>query len=204
LKCRLIEHVAQRASLHVDWGDDCPNHYGLGKPGSHVAVKVLGDGPPDADEFAGHLDDYSAPENWPDVCAYCGRPVPKDGTVKVNLSLGYRRVYNTASGDPEPGDMFWAPWYHGELKQHYCPWDNCSDPRGHLMVVLPNGHIWDVDGRASNCDMKEDRTHRCWVRHGDPPNVHVYKNGHTCHAGAGSILSGNYHGFLHNGELTNC
>jgi hypothetical protein len=72
------------------------------------------------------------------------------------------------------------------------------------MVVLPNGHIWDVDGRASNCDMKEDRTHRCWVRHGDPPNVHVDKNGHTCHAGAGSILSGNYHGFLHNGELTNC
>ena len=33
-------------------------------------------------------------------------------------------------------------------------------------------------------------------------NVHVDKSGDTCAAGAGSILIGGYHGFLHNGYLT--
>lgn len=114
----------------------------------------------------------------------------------------HKRLYNTASGSPEPGDMYWAPWYHGNGLCLY--WDNCTDPRGHLIVVLPNGREWDVDSRAGNCDMQSDRTHRCWVRHGEPPNVHVDKGGHTCHAGAGSILVGNYHGFLHHGQLTEC
>jgi hypothetical protein len=40
------------------------------------------------------------------------------------------------------------------------------------------------------------------VKHGTAPNLHVDKAGLTCQAGAGSILCGNYHGFLHNGELT--
>lgn len=56
--------------------------------------------------------------------------------------------------------------------------------------------------RASNCDMKTEHTHRCWVRQGKPPTVAVGKGGHTCGAGAGSILSGNYHGFLRNGRFT--
>lgn len=46
------------------------------------------------------------------------------------------------------------------------------------------------------------RPHKCWVRHGEPPDLHVDKAGVTCNAGAGSILSGDYHGFLHNGFLT--
>lgn len=46
--------------------------------------------------------------------------------------------------------------------------------------------------------------HKCWVRHGDPraSNVTVDKNGDTCSAGAGSILAGDYHGFLQAGVLT--
>jgi hypothetical protein len=55
--------------------------------------------------------------------------------------------------------------------------------------------------RASNCTMPNDMLHRCWVRHGNPPMITVDKNGPTCGAGAGSILSGNWHGFLRNGEL---
>ena len=70
------------------------------------------------------------------------------------------------------------------------------------MCKLPNGREWDIDSRCSNCTLPDDRIHRCWVRHGEPPNIHVDKNGHTCSAGAGSILAGDYHGFLHNGELT--
>jgi hypothetical protein len=40
------------------------------------------------------------------------------------------------------------------------------------------------------------------VRHGEPPQITVDKRGLTCHAGAGSIALGSYHGFLHNGVFT--
>lgn len=50
---------------------------------------------------------------------------------------------------------------------------------------------------------KDAKPHFCWVRHGTPPHekVHVDKSGVTCGAGAGSIATGSWHGFLHNGEL---
>lgn len=67
---------------------------------------------------------------------------------------------------------------------------------------LPDGHDWHIDSRANNCTMKEDNEHRCWVRHGTiGDQLHVDKNGHTCTAGAGSIATKEYHGFLHNGVL---
>lgn len=71
-----------------------------------------------------------------------------------------------------------------------------------LTVVCPNGAEWTIDSRASNCTLPYDYEHRCWVRHGDPPNVTVDKNGLTCAAGGGSIQAGDYHGFLQNGVLT--
>ena len=71
-----------------------------------------------------------------------------------------------------------------------------------LTVVCPNGHEWNIDSRASNCTMPYDYEHRCWVRHGEPPDIHVDKQGHTCAAGAGSIQAADYHGFLHHGTLT--
>jgi len=69
-------------------------------------------------------------------------------------------------------------------------------------VILPNGIPWDIDSRAGNCALKDDRLHRCWVRTGEPPDVTVGKSGGpTCAAGAGSIQGGDWHGFLRNGEL---
>jgi hypothetical protein len=62
-------------------------------------------------------------------------------------------------------------------------------------------------GETEGGDYEGDKTHRCWVRHGDPDKgepVHVDKAGHTCAAGAGSIATPGYHGFLHNGQLTSC
>lgn len=211
MKCRLIEQTGTRASLRIYWGDsrnrECP------VKGYHNAEKYLTDSPdPEDRKFAGQPKDHADPAEWPTHCDGCGAPVPagfflneshRAGEHSPQYQVFYRRLYNTASGKPEPGDVYWAPWYHDEDKQYRCQWDNCDDPRGHLIVILPNGAEWDVDSRASNCDMREDRTHRCWVRHGEPPNLHVDKSGHTCNAGAGSILNGNYHGFLHNGELTN-
>lgn len=109
-------------------------------------------------------------------------------------SIGSIRIYNTPSGKLEPGCLFWADWYPENMF-----WDNDKEP--HLMAVLPNGHYWDIDSRASNCTMPNDRLHRCWCRHGEVPNITVDKNGLTCSAGAGSIQSGDYHGFLINGEF---
>ncbi len=110
-------------------------------------------------QLGGNPEDYSA-ERWPTHCSDCGAPVPaKDSGIEVHYQVHRKRLYNTASGNPEPGDMYYAPWCHGEFKQHYCPWDNCNDPRGHLMVVLPNGREWDTDSRASNCTREDDKTH---------------------------------------------
>lgn len=105
-----------------------------------------------------------------------------------------------------PGAMWFATWMDQEAKgpegqtRYGWNWDNQFTPP--LIVRLPGGCDWDVDSRASNCTMKEDRLHRCWIRHGEPPNVTVDKRGLTCGAGAGSILTDNYHGFLQNGVLT--
>lgn len=70
----------------------------------------------------------------------------------------------------------------------------------HLCVQCPGGS-WNIDSRASNCTMPYDYEHRCWIWHGDPPVITVDKNGVTCQAGAGSILVGQYHGFLRGGVL---
>lgn len=71
-----------------------------------------------------------------------------------------------------------------------------------ICCVLPGGHHWHIDSRASNCTMPNDNVHRCWVRHstiGEP--IHVDKAGVTCAAGAGSIAVPGWHGFLHHGIL---
>jgi hypothetical protein len=81
-----------------------------------------------------------------------------------------------------------------------------GDDRRSLVVKCPDGHDWMIDARASNCTMKDDNLHHCWVRHGRPEdgNLHVDKNGLTCAAGGGSIDTGKWHGHLHNGELNPC
>jgi hypothetical protein len=71
-----------------------------------------------------------------------------------------------------------------------------------LIAVCPGGHHWHIDGKASNCTKPSDEVHKCWIRHGEPPNLTVDKNGDTCAAGAGSIQTPNWHGFLRNGVFT--
>jgi hypothetical protein len=101
------------------------------------------------------------------------------------------------------GAMWRAIW----MPKNWC-WDNETEP--HLLVRCPDGpetlthrgyHDWDIDSRCSNCGLPNDRLHRCWVRHGVPPDVHVDKAGVTCSAGAGSIALPHWHGFLTNGYL---
>lgn len=99
--------------------------------------------------------------------------------------------------DAPPGAMWDADWRKSAFPEDVGP-DGLS-----LIVVCPDGWHWCVDSEASNCTRKGDRTHKCWVRHGDPRtgDIHVDKNGATCAAGAGSILTPKWHGFLHHGHL---
>lgn len=193
MKARSIHEIGTRAFLRVYWGDDCPNNCGCGRKGYHNAEIFLIDSSKLEDwEAGGKPEDYPD-KAWPTKCDHCGASVPKDATRQIF----HRRLYNTASGKPEPGDLYFLKYHKpGE----HCHWSNCDG--NHLMAILPNGYEWDIDGRASNCTKKDDKTHRCWCRHGEPPIITVDKNGDTCSAGAGSILSGNYHGFLRNGEFT--
>lgn len=70
-----------------------------------------------------------------------------------------------------------------------------------LVVILPGGYPWNIDSRASNCGKPYDYRHRCWRRHGEPPDITVDKSGRTCAAGAGSIAVPGWHGFLRDGML---
>lgn len=68
----------------------------------------------------------------------------------------------------------------------------------------PHKHHWYIDYKASNCTKKDDKVHRCWVRHGTfGEKLTVDKKGVTCGAGAGSIyMDGQkWHGYLRNGIL---
>ena len=57
-----------------------------------------------------------------------------------------------------------------------------------------------VDERS--CGLPNDNDHACWCREGVPPRVNISKNCRSCAAGAGSIATGNYHGFLVDGVFT--
>ena len=167
--------------------------------------------------FAGdveeYLGDYAHDPRWPKSCEGCRQPWDTIGE-EIQRQVFYQRRWDTPSGELEPGCLFWADWGHWDsyidsskrdgkvvhwATPTQCPhgWSNC-DGR-HLRAILPDGHEWDVDGRASNCTMPTDQTHRCWVRSGEPPLVTAGKTGHTCSAGAGSIASPTWHGFLTRG-----
>lgn len=106
-----------------------------------------------------------------------------------------------------PGAMWYADHYLRDWYAEIDPKQYMTGPDGHVLVVCcPDGWHWIVDSRANNCTLPNDNEHRCWVRHGDPRSglVHVDKNGKTCAAGAGSIVTPSWHGFLHNGYLTGC
>lgn len=137
-------------------------------------------------------------ERMPKQCG-CGYVFPDDANRSGGSGHNWKRTdtgeeYPNISDAP-PGAMWDAPWLHN-IPEYHGP-DGLS-----LIVKLPNGREWCIDSRANNCDMPTDTKHKCWVRHGEPPNLTVDKQGLTCGAGAGSIQCGDYHGFLQNGFLT--
>lgn len=172
---------------------------------------------------------YQDDPRWPAKCA-CGYefsaldPADKDqvftDSVYRNPDNGEER--GLRDWQETPGAM-WNAWWladccHGA--DGLC-----------LMVVCPDGASWTIDGRAQNCDSPcarcgrpyhqhagdctlpvssrpcpkgflDARPHQCWVRQGTPPNLTVGKTGGvTCGAGAGSIQTDKWHGFLREGIL---
>lgn len=90
------------------------------------------------------------------------------------------------------------------VRADWASWCRSQDDGLPIIVKLPDGDLWYVDGPAGNCGMPDDpaqERHHCWVRHGAAPDLTVDKSGPTCSAGAGSIASTHYHGFLRGGYL---
>lgn len=199
MKVRFTQQVGWHTVVTVWWGD-------CGDDGSHRICHELkrGDGHAPADAF----ENYEAWQPEPGTpCRTCAEPFPADD---ADACSGARvaPIWDTPSGELEPGCLYWKDWDHKALDgaPRPCPtfsggWADC--PGRHLMVVCPNGRQWDIDSRANNCTRPNDDRHRCWVRHGDPEtgDVTVDKDGATCEAGAGSIQAGDYHGYLHDGEF---
>lgn len=96
------------------------------------------------------------------------------------------------------GGIYRAGWY-----EEYIGKEMLSGPDKESWVcVISGSYHWLIDGRASNCTMKDDTKHNCWCRHGNAPDFTVNKNGITCAAGAGSIVAPDgWHGYLRNGFL---
>lgn len=230
MRARYIHEVGTRAHFRIYWDEytishyvpdpdygelepeykdrnSCRNSFGYGKPGYHQAMTLLGTSPK-LDDWEGFpkLEKMLEDPRWPTKCDYCEATVPENNPprsvgdigTRVTRQIFKKRFYDTASGNPEPGDIYELQYHLG----HECPhWDNCDGI--HTMVVLPTGEEWDVDSRANNCTLRDDRTHRCWVKTGIAKlgTLDVGKNGRTCSAGAGSIATPKWHGFLRNFEL---
>jgi len=165
-------------------------------------VRALGE----TENWNHHVDHELTPPKddarWPTHCS-CGLQFSKSDTWDAFTERLYSRSDTgelVTLREAPVGAIWQADWYlNKETGRYGWDWDNLTEPP--LVVRTPGGE-WGIDSRASNCTMPNERTHRCWVRHGNLPNITVDKNGHTCAAGAGSIMCGNYHGFLHNGYLT--
>lgn len=136
---------------------------------------------------------------WPTLCD-CGYQFGPEEEHQVFTERLYVRPETGERmplADFPPGAMWDAEW----MGEYY------KGPDGRAITVrLPNGRDWLIDSRASNCGLPDDHVHQCWVRHGEPPDITVNKDGNTCEAGAGSIWSrqgepDDWHGFLTGGVL---
>jgi hypothetical protein len=173
----------------------------------HDAKVVIGEASPIWGEdhrrsLAVWPDHFEGDDRWPAECAQCHGLLPSSAARQVNQELIYRRSdgrEDTTIRNAPPGALWFADWMNIERYR---------GPDGRTLCArCPGGHDWVIDSVASNCTLPDDETHRCWMRHGTPPNITVDKEpeppfDHTCDAGAGSIQAGDYHGFLTNGAFT--
>lgn len=209
MKCFLIEETEDRhVEVMTSWGRCAKNPYDLAAPMHHARTTLFRGPEAQANNLFNTRGDMHA--LFHAICEYCsedGGMLEPDGagmgSIWVRRDTGQTEDNVRAFG---VGALYYASWQHyGDRtdaqgrKLYGFDWDNLIEPPLH--VVTPGGE-WNIDSRASNCTLLNDKTHRCWVKHGQVPAIHVDKVGVTCGAGAGSIICGSYHGFLHQGSLT--
>lgn len=148
---------------------------------------------------------------WPAACGHCGEPFDP---AKTEDQVFQEAVYVRYDGGPgeftlrdAPVGMMWdAFWMRNawEASENGPGWMNVGPDGIALVIQVPRNHPFMPEQRASNCTMKDDGHHKCWVRHGDATKneVHIDKVGHTCQAGAGSIVTRDWHGFIHHSMVT--
>jgi hypothetical protein len=217
VKCFLVEPVAKirvwarrySKSHDSDPSINCPKS--PGQYSYHNGMNLLGDFdfplPSEGEyeqwtDFVETLRPAAGDPRWPAACE-CGVTFENSDTMERGGQMFVHRLHKRSDNgelvtlrDAPAGAMWLAWWMKHEGR--FWDWDNQTEAP--LICKTPGGE-WNIDGRASNCTMPNDRVHRCWVRHGNPPIITVDKNGQTCAAGGGSIAQPNWHGFLSNGEL---
>lgn len=129
-------------------------------------------------------------------------PTDETRDRQVEGGVHHMRIWRRADTGEQGGIQDFGP---GAMwNAHWMPTSEGSVDGRYIVVRLPNGHEWAMDGPSSNCT-RPGEPHDCWCRHGDPPRLTVDKNPEpgrsTCAAGAGSIQAGNFHGFLRDGIL---
>lgn len=165
-------------------GNSCPDRYGY-----HNASVDIGevDYPmPDDEEAPDPIitsrETQHEDPRWPKKCP-CGYEFLEGDTWQYNAERLYVRAVDYSDAvtlrDAKPGSMYYADWYKG------AGW---IGPDGRtLVVILPDGDPWIVDGPAKGGG-------RPWQRTGEPPLVTVTP----------SIQTPRYHGHLRNGQLVEC
>jgi hypothetical protein len=176
---------------------ECPNRKFCHDSSVFLEEKELEEQPSSGDV---HPHDDS---RWPKQCD-CGYVYQEDDEWQLRYDRLYIRkdtgqTYTLNVDGPPVGAIWNAEWFVG-VKGHV---HNTED--GRILVCKTPGGEWIIDSYASNCT-RPGEEHACWVRHGKPEDgtLHVDKTGDTCQAGAGSIMCGGWHGFLHNGHLVQC
>lgn len=140
---------------------------------------------------------------WPVICEYCNAPIDP---LFAHHQVHHERIWVRRDTQEEiflhdapAGAMWFAPWFD----------DTWKPQLDHVLCVRTPGRQaeWIVDSQASNCTLPDDKhmeQHHCWVISGttaDLPNITVGKGGPTCSAGAGSVQTHSWHGFLRDGWL---
>ncbi len=174
--------------------EPCP---GKGYHNAHAFLGVIDDTEIEKGEIENaHPHDHPL---WPVKCDHCEHMFDTEDQFQIFTEHLYRR-----EGSDEDLSLRKLPigaCYNASWMADYPAY---RGPDGRSLTVETPGGTWHIDSRASNCTLPNDNEHKCWVRHGRPEDgtLHVDKNGLTCSAGAGSIMCGSYHGFLHHGQLT--
>jgi len=119
------------------------------------------------EDWCGFLETIRPPVGdpiWPGACK-CGASFEDSHVERGGQMFAHRICQRSDNGgfttlqEAPPGALWWA-WWMGKKEDGTWgyDWDNQMEPP--LMCRTPSGMDWCIDGRASNCTLKEERTHR--------------------------------------------